>query len=262
MRTIGQRSDVLMAKSVMWKELTAADLRDKAQAGAIVLMPVGSMEQHGPHLPVGVDTYLSEGVCKAAAEAIAAESRSWWHPRCGAAWPSTTWPMAGPSRSTSPHTRPCSVPAQEPGATRLQARPDRQRPRRQHRRAGSLPARPRPRGAGRRAAHHHTLRAGAKGDRAHPRGPGRRAPCLRGRDVDADGHRTRHRAPRQAWRGARAPHWTPQPAGVARYVSFRDATASGVIGDARRASAQKGEKLVAVVRDAIVAIVRDPATWG
>ena len=55
------------------------------------------------------------------------------------------------------------------------------------------------------------------------------------------------------------PHWTPQPAGVARYVSFRDATASGVIGDARRANAQKGEQLVAAVRDAIVAILRDPA---
>ena len=50
-----------MPKSVMWKELTAADLRDKAQAGAIVLLPVASMEQHGPHLPVGVDTILCEG---------------------------------------------------------------------------------------------------------------------------------------------------------------------------------------------------------
>ena len=40
-----------MPKSVMWKELTAADLREKAEAGAIVLMPVASMEQHGPHLP-------------------------------------------------------------------------------------------------------------------------------------------------------------------------------------------------------------------
>ncbi len=26
------------------------------------------MEQHGPHLPVGVDTILCEAVCKAAAE--------------------------------------------------------------------------------------------------------------------------------------------------------------------------------------------------
>ena len=59
--------------SVMWKELTAEDLRAKAAADAIVVLPVASMEQHGPHLPVGVDTILCEAVCKAAAEAIAGE---------------------------------------------------------------------------------------------------------------------------------------------------------------------------------------------
>ena len=32
------------------------------------------MEQHGPHLPVGVDTILTEAVCQAAAEAIAADT--------------------------------------------------------------------------------------------------------------------------------------------------------------------------------------------
>lgn len=54
--------------SVMWKELTAEDLRAKAAADAIVVLPVASMEQHGPHLPVGVDTYLCEAVCRAGAE--------------------------------------------------------------------------------------------------------------------------------------------------------------------------------------------------
>jgi creatinine amidohydrolase len=54
--------------SVMWKELTAEDLRAKAAANAIVVLPVASMEQHGPHLPVGVDTFLCEAVCKAGAE--------------------------------------------------------------------------------------------------------------------------------------------------------------------------------------------------
>ena len=54
--------------SVMWKELTAEDLRAKANENAIVVLPVASMEQHGPHLPVGVDTFLCEGVCKAGAE--------------------------------------------------------------------------------------------------------------------------------------------------------------------------------------------------
>jgi creatinine amidohydrolase len=60
-----------MTASVMWKELTAEDLRAKAAADAIVILPVASMEQHGPHLPVGVDTILCEGGCKAGAEAAA-----------------------------------------------------------------------------------------------------------------------------------------------------------------------------------------------
>jgi len=60
--------------SVMWKELTAEDLRAKAAADAIVILPVASIEQHGPHLPVGVDTILCEGVCKAGAEKVAAET--------------------------------------------------------------------------------------------------------------------------------------------------------------------------------------------
>jgi len=60
-----------MSERVMWKELTAGELRAKAAADAIVILPVGSMEQHGPHLPVGVDTILTEAVCRAAAEQAA-----------------------------------------------------------------------------------------------------------------------------------------------------------------------------------------------
>src|SRR2546423_14975189 len=69
-----EQGDVLMSQSVMWKFLTAADLRAKAQAGAIVVLPVASMEQHGPHLPAGVDTILSEAVCQAAAGSISADT--------------------------------------------------------------------------------------------------------------------------------------------------------------------------------------------
>jgi len=62
-----------MASSVMWKEMTAEDLRAKAASDAVVLLPVASMEQHGPHLPVGVDTILCESVCKAGAEKVAVD---------------------------------------------------------------------------------------------------------------------------------------------------------------------------------------------
>ena len=54
---------------------TAPDLA--AMAGAMVLVPVGAVEQHGPHLPVGVDAWIAGAVaaCVAAREAgvLAAE---------------------------------------------------------------------------------------------------------------------------------------------------------------------------------------------
>jgi creatinine amidohydrolase len=57
---------------VMWKELTAQDIGALAAQDAVVVLPVASMEQHGPHLPVGVDTILCEGVCRAGAEMASA----------------------------------------------------------------------------------------------------------------------------------------------------------------------------------------------
>ncbi len=56
--------------SVLWQELTAEELRAKAANDAVVVLPVASMEQHGPHLAVGVDTVLCGAVCKLAAERV------------------------------------------------------------------------------------------------------------------------------------------------------------------------------------------------
>ena len=56
------------SSSVLWIDLTAEELRARAATDTIVVLPVASIEQHGPHLPVGVDTILCSGVCKAAAE--------------------------------------------------------------------------------------------------------------------------------------------------------------------------------------------------
>jgi creatinine amidohydrolase len=43
---------------VLWNRLTAPELNELAAADAIVLLPVASTEQHGPHLATGVDTIL------------------------------------------------------------------------------------------------------------------------------------------------------------------------------------------------------------
>ena len=52
---------------VEWTKLRAHELRDLAGRGAMVIMPVGSVEQHGPHLPVQVDALLAGEVARRAA---------------------------------------------------------------------------------------------------------------------------------------------------------------------------------------------------
>ena len=55
------------ASVVEWARLRAEDLRRKADDDAIVLIPIGATEQHGPHLPVMVDFRLATEVAVRAA---------------------------------------------------------------------------------------------------------------------------------------------------------------------------------------------------
>jgi creatinine amidohydrolase len=56
--------------NVEWARLKAAELRDLAKRDALVILPVAAIEQHGPHLPVMVDTLLcSEIAIRAARKA-------------------------------------------------------------------------------------------------------------------------------------------------------------------------------------------------
>jgi creatinine amidohydrolase len=43
----------------------------RAHGGAVALLPIGSTEPHGPHLPLSTDNLLSEEVCRRAAIALA-----------------------------------------------------------------------------------------------------------------------------------------------------------------------------------------------
>jgi creatinine amidohydrolase len=52
---------------VQWNRLTATELRALAEQDVTVLVPIGSTEQHGPHLPTGVDDFLAAEVCRRAA---------------------------------------------------------------------------------------------------------------------------------------------------------------------------------------------------
>jgi creatinine amidohydrolase len=44
-------------------ELSRVEAGERGAAGAVCVLPVGSLEQHGEHLPVGTDSLLVETVC-------------------------------------------------------------------------------------------------------------------------------------------------------------------------------------------------------
>ncbi len=51
-----------------WEELSSPDVAALDRDRTVVMLPLGSVEQHGKHLPLGTDTMLSHAVCLGAAE--------------------------------------------------------------------------------------------------------------------------------------------------------------------------------------------------
>jgi creatinine amidohydrolase len=242
--------------------LTAADLRDKAQADAIVLLPVASMEQHGPHLPVGVDTILCEAVCKAAAEAVIDEMAVVVAP--------TLWCGMAEHHMAFGGTFTFDIPTYRAVLLRFLESLERHGFKRVlivNGHGGNiaalgafLPDFARETGL--------TVRFITYFD------PARAAIAPLLDDQDGVHHACEVEtslmmvvAPDTVRREKLAEAHGPAkssspPVGVGRYRSFRDISASGVIGDARRANADKGQKLLAACRDGVAGIVRNPATWS
>ena len=59
-----------MAINGKWRyeDLTWPEMNEAVEAGLIPVLPVGTMEQHGPHLPVKMDRWTATEVAKTAAE--------------------------------------------------------------------------------------------------------------------------------------------------------------------------------------------------
>jgi creatinine amidohydrolase len=255
-----------MTQSVMWKELTAEDLRAKAAADAIVVLPVASMEQHGPHLPVGVDTILCEGVCKAGAERVVADvpvvvAPTLWcgmaehHMAFGGTFtfdiPTYRAVLLALLKSIERHgfTRVFIVNGHGGNIAALNA---------------FLPDFARETRLKVRAATYFELAASDL------------APVLEDQKVvhhacEVETSLMMVVAPDLVKRdrlseafggvaGSNAPDtWYAKPA---RFRSFKDFTPSGVNGDARRASRAKGEKLLAICADGLAAALRDEKLWS
>jgi creatinine amidohydrolase len=57
-------------KKVLWQELRRLEIQRAVEADAIVIIPVGSTEQHGNHLPLNTDTNCCFSIAQRAAQAI------------------------------------------------------------------------------------------------------------------------------------------------------------------------------------------------
>ena len=53
-----------------WIDLTTAELAGVDRARLIALLPVGATEQHGPHLPLSVDSRIAAALVKRVAEGL------------------------------------------------------------------------------------------------------------------------------------------------------------------------------------------------
>lgn len=251
-----------MPSSPMWKELTAPEIRALAGRDATVILPVASMEQHGPHLAVGVDTVLCEGVCRRAAESIMDHvpvlvAPTLWcgmaehHMAFGGTFtfdiPTYRAVILAFLKSIARHgfKRVLIVNGHGGNISALSA---------------FLPDLAVETGLKLCATTYFELaqpaidpiledqeriRHACEGETSMMMAL---APDLVRGDQLANAHGPKHS--------------TPRPLGVARYRSFSSFSQSGVVGDARKATSEKGERITKVCADAIVAVVKDAEAWS
>jgi creatinine amidohydrolase len=50
------------APAKLWQEMTTTDFAALDRERVVAVLPVGAIEQHGPHLPVAVDACINQGI--------------------------------------------------------------------------------------------------------------------------------------------------------------------------------------------------------
>src|ERR1700761_5920268 len=58
----------MVPRSRQWWDLKTRDFAALDVERTVVILPVAAVEQHGPHLPVGVDAAINEGIVARALE--------------------------------------------------------------------------------------------------------------------------------------------------------------------------------------------------
>ena len=58
--------------AILLQELTRPEAAARLAQMPVAILPVGSTEQHGPHLPLGTDIFLAEELAKRVSDATGA----------------------------------------------------------------------------------------------------------------------------------------------------------------------------------------------
>ncbi len=72
---LGARYDGGMKKKQRWVEFTSDELAQAASRNTVAILPLAAVEQHGPHLPLGVDLFLVESFIDVALEHAQAQDQ-------------------------------------------------------------------------------------------------------------------------------------------------------------------------------------------
>ena len=59
-----------------WENITSFDFSEVISKNSVAILPVAAIEQHGPHLPVNVDSKIADSLVKILAEKLPAESKA------------------------------------------------------------------------------------------------------------------------------------------------------------------------------------------
>lgn len=99
---LGMRPDLMATGAGDWSAHTAPEIHDLAnEDGSVLVVPIGSIEQHGRHLPVATDSLLVSAVAQLGVERVSEELAVLTLRRSGVATPRITSPSAGRCRSSS-----------------------------------------------------------------------------------------------------------------------------------------------------------------
>jgi creatinine amidohydrolase/Fe(II)-dependent formamide hydrolase-like protein len=68
---------MVTGNSCQWAELTTEDVASLAKHDAVVVQPIGAVEQHGPHLPLITDALTAEFIAREAVARLGAGANTW-----------------------------------------------------------------------------------------------------------------------------------------------------------------------------------------